>query len=441
MCNPASAVQHACRSTMFRVANLCCIQEEILIKSLLDGVKGVEGVSVNVVGKYAIIKHCPISCCAPTESIMALLNDNRLGVSVRDTSGDDDEEDELLGGGGGGADEMQRMLRRCLAKPDPQVLQCLVVTCLFIAALVADLRYGGEHSPGGGDGGGAERLSMVLYVTAAVVGLAPIAFDAARKLYAHGLMDLKILMVIASLGSIVSAEYLDSALVVVLFLLAEVIEKYVKSYVSRMVEATGGGIPRRATLVGEASKPVPISSITVGDVVLVRVGDIVCADGAVIEGGGAVDESSLTGEAVPIAKKLGDTVCSGSILQSGYLHVRVTTAPEDSTMQRINSAVSEMQADKGSITRMVDAFAAVWTPLALCAAVVVAILPPLIITLSGSNSGRGKETDSSVWQQWLNRSLVLLVLACPCALVIASTIPSVCAIAVAAKSGVLIKGT
>jgi cation transport ATPase len=314
-CESTSLIPHTFRTTILRVANLCCVQEDLLIRSTLADIKGIDNVNVNVVGKYVIINHCPVACCAPTSMLMDKLNEKRLGVTIREVASGDEEVEAL---------SWSNCYERLI---DPDVVQLSLVFVLFVVGVGIEYQSGDSaHS----------TISIAIYLCAIILGLVPIAYESLKKLLVRGVTDIKLLMVIASIGSVVLDDFLDSALVVVLFLMSEVIERYVKQYVAKAVEQTGGGIPRTATLV-EANRTVPTSSLEMGDVLLVKTGEIICTDGVVVEGAGAADESGLTGEPIAIEKTVNSTVMSGSILQSGYLHVRITVLPQDSSMQKINT--------------------------------------------------------------------------------------------------------
>lgn len=317
-CESTSLIPHAPRTTILRVANLCCVQEDLMIRSTLAGMKGIDDVNVNVVGKYVIINHCPIACCAPTSLILDKLNEKRLGVTIREVVNSDDEAEAI---------DCSNCYDRLI---DLDVVQLTLVFILFGAGVGIEYQTGDAEQ---------STISVAIYLCAIVLGLVPIAYESLKKLFIRGVTDIKLLMVIASIGSVLLDDFLDSALVVVLFLMSEVIERYVKQYVARAVEMTGGGIPRTATLL-QTNKAVPTSALEVGDIIVVKTGEIICTDGVVVEGAGTVDESGLTGEPIAIEKAVDSSVLSGSILQSGFLHVRITVVPQDSSMQKINSGKS-----------------------------------------------------------------------------------------------------
>jgi Zn2+/Cd2+-exporting ATPase len=390
-CQPGSDIPHQLQQTRLRVANLCCAGEERIIRTTLEDICGIEEISVNIIGRYAIIKHCAMTCCAPTDRIVDMLNGKQLGVSIQEAN---DHEANIPDG--------------------PEYLHIfhgLLVVLFFIAAVIFDGT--GEH----------QTYYYIGYIICTAIGLIPILYDSFIALYRRTL-DIHILMAVAIAGAIASHEYLDAALVVTLFVLAEVMEGEIMRRVRNAVQSGVGSIPKSAILLN--GETVAVDDLKIGDKIAIRAGDMILADGIVSGGHGVVDESALTGEAIPIAKAEGDKVISGTVVQNGYLEVEITVDPRESTVRKLNDKVSEVQADRGQFAKLVDQFAGAWTPFILVAATALVII-------GGVATGD--------WYKWTNRALVLLVLACPCAIVIAAPIPSVCTIAIAARNGVLIKGS
>ena len=351
---------------------------------------GIEDISINVIGRYAVIKHCTVECCAPADKIVDLLNGQKLGASVQEAN-DDLEEDD--------------------ASPEYlKVLHGAVVGLIFFIAIIMEL----SRAP--------HVAVLVTYVVSTALGIIPIIYDASIALYRLS-VDIHVLMLVAVGGAIGSEEYLDAALVVTLFVLAELLEAEVMRRVRNAVKLGVGSMAKSAVLA--SGDTIAVDDLQIGDIIACRAGDQILADGIVHTGTAVVDESALTGEAIPIAKKKGDKVISGTVVQNGYCEVEVDTMPRESTVRKLNEKVSEVQADRGQFAKVVDRFAGVWTPAVLVSALVLAVVA-------------GSATHE--WHKWTHRALVLLVLACPCSIVVAAPIPSVCAIATAAKHGVLIKG-
>eukprot|EP01034_Spumella_vulgaris_P034650 gene34650-42739_t len=232
-------------------------------------------------------------------------------------------------------------------------------------------------------------------------------------------------MIIAIAGAVAAEEYFDASLVVSLFIGAELIESFVMMRVRHAVRASSPGTVAKEAYLSNGQK-VLVADLKVDDILAVRAGEMVLGDGVVVKGEGVVDESALTGESEPVSKTKGSVVLSGTVVQNGCMEVRLTANTADSTLSRLNQAVMDVQADQGEYAKMVDQFSLYWTPGVLVAAFLFIVV------------GGGVSKD---WYLYLYRGLVLLVLACPCAIVIAAPIPSVCAIASAAKHGVLIRGS
>src|SRR5690606_17999774 len=171
---------------------------------------------------------------------------------------------------------------------------------------------------------------------------------------------------------------------------------------------------------------VPVEDVQVGDLLLVRPGEKIAMDGGVDSGSSAVNEAAITGEAIPVAKEAGAQVFAGSINGEGALRVRVSKLAQDTTLAKIIEMVEEAQEQRAPMKAFVDRFARYYTPAVMAAAVLITVMPPLLL--------------AAPWQPWLYRGLSLLIIACPCALVVSTPVAIVTAIGNAARNGVLIKG-
>lgn len=269
-------------------------------------------------------------------------------------------------------------------------------------------------------------LPDVLLLASALVGgwnFFPKGLRAARALA----LDMNFLMTAAIIGAVAIGEYTEASVIAFLFALAELLEGYAVERARASVAGLMEVAPEQASIVrGGAEVSVPTREIVAGDLVLVRPGDRVPADGRVEEGASAIDQSLITGESVPVDKGPGDEVFSGTINRSGFLKVRVTHPAKESALARIVSLVEAAQAERSPTERVVERFARYYTPAVTAAALVTMSVPPLL--LGGD------------FQVWFVRSLTLLVIACPCALVISTPVAVVSGIAAAARSGILIKG-
>jgi Cd2+/Zn2+-exporting ATPase len=258
---------------------------------------------------------------------------------------------------------------------------------------------------------------------------------AARRSIEHRVMDIHVLMLIAVAGALILGEWLEAAAVVWLFgvsgwLEAQTMARARRAIRDLMTLAPTEALARR----GGDVVTVPVTELVIGDLVLVRPGERVPVDGHVRSGESALNQAPVTGESFPVEKAVGDTVFAGSINGNGALDVEVTRLAEDSTIARIIHQVERAQARRAPTQTLVDRFARVYTPAVVGLAVLLAVVPPVIGTVEALAWSGGD------WGVWAYRALVLLVVACPCALVISTPVTVVAALTVAARAGVLIKG-
>jgi Cd2+/Zn2+-exporting ATPase len=290
----------------------------------------------------------------------------------------------------------------------------IVAAGLLIAAgLAADL-------------GGRESLAIAAFTTSSALSIAGPAAGAWRSLRARSL-DINVLMLIAVAGAMVIGEWFEAATVVWLFGIAGLLERWSLFRARRAI----GDLMTLAPLTATVRRPsgdeeVGVESLQIGDRVLVRPGARVPVDGRVAGGYSAIDQSPVTGESWPVDKSPGDDVFAGTINGSGALEVDVTRPASDSTLSRITALVEQAQAQRAPIEQWVNRFARVYTPAVVVLAALVAFLPPLLA---------GGDVTT-----WTYRALALLVVACPCALVISTPVSIVAALTAAARAGVLVKG-
>jgi Cd2+/Zn2+-exporting ATPase len=239
--------------------------------------------------------------------------------------------------------------------------------------------------------------------------------------------DINLLVVIAAIGASVIGEWVEAAAVVFLFGVAEWLEGWADRRARRAVEALLEIAPKTATVNrGGNFVEVPAGEVKIEEVVAVKSGMSIPLDGEVIRGDSSVNQAPITGESVPVDKKPGDPVFAGTINGEGSLEIRVTKAVGDTTLARIIRLVKEAQEQKAPTQRFVDLFARYYTPLVTLAALLIFLIPPL--AMGGD------------WSEWLYRACVLLIIACPCALVISTPVSIVAGLTALAKRGVLVKG-
>lgn len=267
-------------------------------------------------------------------------------------------------------------------------------------------------------------LSLTFFALATVAGgflVLPHALTSLRKLK----LDMNVLMTVAVSGAWIIGEGAEGASVVFLFALAELLESWSVGRARRAIQSLLSLAPETA-IRKTGGEEVPVDEIRPDEIILVRSGQRVPLDGEIVKGESALNQAPITGESVPVEKKPGDTVFAGTINGEGSLEVRVTKASGDSTLARIIRLVGEAEKEKAPTQRFVDRFARVYTPVVFVLAVLVAVVVPLF---AGAD-----------WGTWGYRSLVLLVIACPCALVIATPVSIVTGLTRLARNGVLIKG-
>jgi Zn2+/Cd2+-exporting ATPase len=273
---------------------------------------------------------------------------------------------------------------------------------------------------------GAPDIAAVgAYLAAIAVGGVPIFRAALAGLRARHL-DMNVLMSAATVGAVGIGQWAEAASVVVLFAAGNALQVYAIDRTRGAVRTLAGLAPEEVLVRTDGSeKLLGAGEVAVGETVVVRPGERLALDGEVLEGETTVDESPVTGESTPVEKGPGDALYSGSLNGGGGLLVRVLREAGDSTLQRIARLIEEAQASKAPAEQFVDRFSRVYTPIVVAAAVVLAVVPPVL----GGEFGT-----------WFYRALALLIIACPCALVISTPVTVVSGIGAASRRGILVKG-
>lgn len=280
-------------------------------------------------------------------------------------------------------------------------------------------------------------LRYALILTVLAVGI-PIAAKGIRALLYARQITIDLLMAIAAVGALFIGAYGEAAAVMLLFALGEALEGY---SAARSRDAIGSLIrlqPDFATVIEDHdghSHHVQhdVRTLTPGARIIVKAGERLPADGRIVEGSSSIDESAITGESTPVTRNLNDQVFAGTINGDGTLIVEVTSRPDEFTIARIARLVEQAQASRSPAERYVDRFAQWYTPAVVALALLVAVLPPLV-------SGQAFLNPDSGETGWLYRGLALLIIACPCALVLSIPVTVVSALARLAGDGVLVKG-
>ncbi len=451
---------------VYRIENMDCPTEEALIRSKLAGLAGVAGLEFNLMQRTLAVRH-ELPSLSPVEQALKAIgmqavrmdqapadHTTKLSIAKMDCPTEETLTRNKLGTVAGVADLDFNLMQRTLSvRHANQVLPDVLVAlqALGFEAQVVDTAEVASPSaapvttptnwwPLGISLVTASAAEAVYWLHNgnhwSVVVLALVAvFTGGLSTYKKGWIALKnrnlnmnALMSIAVTGAMLIGHWPEAAMVMVLFALAEVIEAKSLDRARNAIRGLLDLTPEQAT-VQQADgtwREVGAKQITIGARVRVKPGERIALDGEVLEGRSAVNQAPITGESLPVEKSPGDSVFAGTINESGSFEYRVTALANNSTLARIIHAVEAAQGSRAPTQRFVDQFARWYTPVVFGVAIAVALLPPLFM--------------GAAWLDWIYRALVLLVVACPCALVISTPVSIVSGLAAAARHGILIKG-
>ncbi|SDJ33426.1 cation-translocating P-type ATPase [Pseudomonas abietaniphila] len=451
---------------VYRIENMDCPTEEALIRSKLAGLTGVVGLEFNLMQRTLVVRH-ELPSLAPVEQGLTAIGmqavridqasteqTTKLSITKMDCPTEETLIRNKLGTVAGVADLDFNLMQRTLSVRHanqvlPDVLAAL--QALGFEAQVVDTAESASPSaspvttptnwwPLGISLVTASAAEAVYWLHNgnhwSVVVLALIAvFTGGLSTYKKGWIALKnrnlnmnALMSIAVTGAMLIGHWPEAAMVMVLFALAEVIEAKSLDRARNAIRGLLDLTPEQAT-VQQADgtwREVGAKLIAIGNRVRVKPGERIALDGEVLEGRSTVNQAPITGESLPVEKSPGDPVFAGTINESGSFEYRVTAVASNSTLARIIHAVEAAQGSRAPTQRFVDQFARWYTPVVFGVAIAIALLPPLFM--------------GAAWLDWIYRALVLLVVACPCALVISTPVSIVSGLAAAARHGILIKG-
>ncbi|CAN1229271.1 Cadmium/zinc-transporting ATPase HMA2 [Linum grandiflorum] len=374
----------ATQKSYFDVLGICCSSEIPLVENILKPLPGVKHVSVVVPTKTVIVVHDPL-LVSPLQIVKAL-NGARLEANVR-----------LDKGSGGGSFRKKW--------PSPYAVGSGVLLVLsFFKYIYPPMKW--------------------VAIGAVVVGVPPILLKAITSIR-NKKFHVTILVLIAVISTLAMKDFTEAATIVFLFTIADWLESRASHKASAVMTSLLSIAPQRATI-AETGEEVDVDEVKLNTVVVVKAGETVPIDGIVVDGQCEVDEKSLTGESFPVAKEKDSTVWAGTLNLNGYVTVRSTALAEDCAVAKMAKLVEDAQNSKSRTQRFVDRCAQYYTPAVILISASVAVVP-LALRLHDKN-------------HWFHLALVVLVSACPCALVLSTPVATFCALTKAASAGLLIKG-
>ena len=378
------------RKTVFRLTGLDCADCAAKLEKRVAALTGVQAVSVNFGAGKMTVEHT-----ITEQEIMTTVQQAGYQADLEQATGNTAAAKQIW---------WQK----------PRMLATIVSGLLLAFALVLDWT------------GTGEQLLVPVYILTMIIGGYHVAKSGLYGLKSMTL-DTNFLMVIAVVGAAAIGEWSEGATVVFLFSFGNALQAYTLDKTRSSIRALMELAPPEALIRrnGEELR-LRVEEIAVGDIMLVKPGERLAMDGVVANGSSTVNQAAITGESMPVEKQAGDTVYAGTVNEQGALEIRVTKLAEDSTLAKIMHLVEEAQAKKAPMQQFVDVFAKYYTPAVIVAAVGLTVIPPLLFNAS--------------FDLWFYRALVLLVISCPCALVISTPVSIVSAIGNASRHGVLIKG-
>jgi Zn2+/Cd2+-exporting ATPase len=291
------------------------------------------------------------------------------------------------------------------------------LTILSGAALV--IAYGVGHL--------VPSIASYAFIVAMLIGLVPIARRAIMAAMAGTPFSIEMLMTIAAIGAVIINAGEEAAAVVFLFLVGELLEGVAAGKARQSIQSLAALVPKEALLEENGqTRAVPAESLAVGATILIRPGDRISADGVILSGESAIDEAPVTGESTPVRKGVDEKVFAGTINGDAALRVRVTATSADNTIARVVKLVEEAQESKAPTERFIDRFSRYYTPGVVIVAALVAIIPPLFL--------------GAQWGEWVYKGLAILLIGCPCALVISTPAAIAASLSAGARRGLLLKG-
>ncbi len=408
-------------TSRFHVPAMDCATEKQIIANRLADLAGIEGVEYDLLERIVTVRHADGGAAIVEDALRDIgMKPQRVDAAGRAPARGADHAEDHAGHdhAAHGPEEHARPPERLPAASDSRREAWLLAASGVTAAAAEAVAW----STG--------RETSALVIGLAVASIATGGIKTIRK----GLvavrtvtLNINLLMMIAVAGAIAIGQWPEAAMVTFLFAVAELIESKSTDRARDAIRALMALAPDLAWIRrGEAWVEVDTAEVVPGDRMRVRPGERVPLDGKIVAGTTSIDQAPITGESVPVDKQAGDPVFAGTINQQGAIEVEVTAGAGDSTLARIARTIREAQSQAAPTQRFVDRFARYYTPIVVLLAILVAAVPPLAF--------------GETFQPWLYKALVLLVIACPCALVISTPVTVVSGLAAAARRGILVKG-
>lgn len=391
--------------TALRIEGLDCVEEVKILKRELSPLKGIQELAFDVLNAKMVVTH--ESALISTDEIIRTVNATGMRAEVF-TKGLRQSTDTTA-----------------WMRWGKTALTGLSGIALALGFLV-HASQSGLWTALGSEAVPVPTLAKIIYCISAITGawfVFPKALLALQRLRP----DMNLLMTVAVLGALLIGEWFEAATVAFLFAVSLALEAWSVSRARNAISALMALSPPMATVLesGGKEKTVDVSEVEVGTVIIVKPGERIPLDGKILRGSSSINQAPITGESLPVEKIEGDDVFAGTINQDGALEITVTKLSEQSTLSTIAKLVEDAQAKRSPSEQWVETFARYYTPAVLALAIIVGIIPPIF---------------DGLWSKWFYEALVLLVIACPCALVISTPVSIVAALTAAAKNGVLIKG-
>ncbi|MEK6569931.1 MAG: heavy metal translocating P-type ATPase, partial [Bacteroidota bacterium] len=374
------------QTSTFFVEGMCCADEEFTIRKKLSHLDGVDSCAFNLVAQKLTVLHRR----EDAEIVKAL---REVGFK-------------------------SRLASASIGHPSEKSHVQLFSTAISgVFALLGEVLF---HL------GFSSNITILIFIAAIVIGGWRIALKGLKAARTFAL-DMNFLMTVAVIGAMAISQWEEAAVVTFLFALALLLESYSMERTRKAIRSLMELSPTTARVLRNNNETeVPVERVSIGEHILIKPGERLPLDGEVVGGSSSVNQAPITGESMPVEKQVGDAVYAGSINEKGTLEVRVTKRAQDTTLAHIIHLVEEAQSKRAPSQTFVERFSRIYTPAVIGLAVLISLVPPLFF--------------GQPFEAWFYRSLVLLVIACPCALVISTPVTIVSGLTNAARKGILIKG-